>query len=204
MTRYKLHPQEKSNPTWEIAKLYPNQGAWSEEEYLALETNRLVEFSDGFVEILETPTQSHQLLVAAIYELLSSFVSSRGLGQVLFAPFRVQLWPGKYREPDIAFMAAEHTDRRGEQYWQGADLVMEVVSPDDRARDQVVKKDEYARAGIPEYWLVDPLTEQMTVFRLGEGEYVEHGVFGQGEAATSHLLAGFEVDVAELFAAAEV
>ena len=192
------------SPTWEIAKLYPDQGTWGVEEYLALETNRLVEYSDGFVEILETPTQSHQLLVAALYRMLSRFVSGRGLGQVLFAPFRVRLWPGKYREPDIVFMAAKHADRMSEQYWQGADLAMEVISSDDRARDQVVKKDEYARAGIPEYWLIDPLAVQVTVFRLREGEYVENGVFGRGDAASSYLLAGFEVNVAELFEAAKV
>jgi Uma2 family endonuclease len=203
MTRYEVHPQEKSNPTWEIAHLYPDQGAWSEEEYLALETNRLVEYSDGYVEILEMPTQSHQLIVAALYQLLSAYVRSMDLGQVLFAPFRVQLWPGKFREPDVAFMAAEHADRRGERYWQGADLVMEVISPDDRARDQVVKKEEYAQAGIAEYWLVDPLNEQITVFRLQGHDYLEHGLFGRGKMATSQLLPGFDVEVAAVFEAAD-
>jgi Uma2 family endonuclease len=204
MTRYKVHPQEESGPTWEIAHLYPDQGAWSEEEYLALETNRLVEYSDGFVEILEMPTQSHQLIVAVLFRLLSAFVEAKGLGQVLFAPFRVQLWPGKFREPELAFMAAEHSERRGEQYWQGADLVMEVVSPDDRSQDEVVKKEEYAQAGIPEYWLVDPISERVTVFRQQGSAHLEHGVFGRGDVAGSHLLPGYEVDVAAVFEAAEV
>jgi hypothetical protein len=60
------------NPTWEIAHLFPAQGTWSEEEYLGLSGNRLVEFSDGFLEVLPLPTTSHQALVAYLYGLLFS------------------------------------------------------------------------------------------------------------------------------------
>jgi Uma2 family endonuclease len=140
--------------TWEIAQLFPAQGHWSEEEYLALDTNHLIEFSHGQLEVLPMPTQSHQLLVIALFELLRNYVRSRQLGTVLFAPMRVQLWPGKYREPDILFMRTEHDDRRSDSFWQGADLVMEVVSPDDPQRDTLTKRREYAQAGIPEYWPV--------------------------------------------------
>ena len=192
---------EKPNPTWEIAYLYPDQGSWSEEEYLALETNRLVEYTDGYVEILPMPTQSHQLIVAYLYAALLSFVNQAGLGRVLFAPFRIQLWPGKYREPDIVFMSAAHEERRGEQFWRGADLVMEIISPNDRERDEVVKKEEYARAGIAEYWLVDPQNKEITVFCLQEGSYATHGVFQPGQSADSLLLSGFTVEVSAVFAA---
>src|SRR5438270_6282604 len=84
-------------PTWEIAHLFPAQGAWSEEEYLGLSGNRLVEFSNGFLEVLPMPTTSHQRLVAILYSLLLSHVSPSELGQVLFAPLRMRLWPGKFR-----------------------------------------------------------------------------------------------------------
>jgi hypothetical protein len=50
-------------PTWEVAYLFPTQGSWSEEDYLSLHTNQLVEFSHGFLEVLPMPTTSHQLLV---------------------------------------------------------------------------------------------------------------------------------------------
>jgi Uma2 family endonuclease len=54
---------EAAEPTWEIAHLFPPQGAWSEEGYLALPTNHLVEFSDGYIEVLPVPSQSHQWIV---------------------------------------------------------------------------------------------------------------------------------------------
>ena len=186
--------------TWEIAQLFPAQGQWSEEEYLALDTNRLVEFSHGRTEVLPMPTQSHQLLVIALFALLRSFVRTRKLGTALLAPMRVQLWPGKYREPDILFMRTEHDDRRTERRWFGADLVMEVVSPDDPARDLVIKRREYAQAGIPEYWIVDPTRKSISVLTLSGQTYALHGAFDEDAVATSVLLDGFTVNVRAVFA----
>ncbi len=59
----------------------------------------------------------------------------------------------------------------------------------------MVKREDYAQAGIPEYWIVDPLIEQITVLTLADNVYVEHGVFGRGSTATSALFPEFEVGV---------
>ena len=202
-------PENAAELTWEIAQLAstsgtrlnlpPDQGHWSEEEYLTLDTNWLIEYSHGQMEVLSMPTFSHQRLVAFLYRLLIGFVEERGLGVVMFAPLRIQLWSGKYREPDLVFMAAEHVDRMGEQFWRGADLVMEVVRPDDPQRDTVTKRREYAQAGIPEYWIVDPADASITVFTLRGREYALHGEFVASETATSVLLDRFTVDVAAVF-----
>jgi Uma2 family endonuclease len=192
---------DEPQPTWEIARLFPAQGEWSEEEYLSLDTNHLVEFSDGVLEFPPMPTTSHQLILAHLYGLLLAFSAAHDLGTVLFAGLPVRLWRRKFREPDVVFMRKEHADRIGEQYWDRADLVMEVVSGagKDRRRDLQKKRQEYARAGIPEYWIVDPREEEITVLRLARKRYVVHGKFGRGETASSHLLPGFTVDVTEAF-----
>ena len=91
-------PEDAPELTWDIARLFPAQSRWSEEEYLALDTNWPIEYADGQLELLPMPTQSHQLLVIALFKLLDNFVRSRQLGTVLLAPMRVQLWQGKYRE----------------------------------------------------------------------------------------------------------
>jgi Uma2 family endonuclease len=189
-------------PTWEIACLFPLQGGWTEDEYLDLNTNHLVEFSHGYLEFPPMPTTTHQLIVAYLYGLLLAFTSERDLGLVLFASLPVRLWPGKIREPDILFMRKEHADRLGDRFWKGADLVMEVVSGDkeDRRRDLEVKREEYARAGISEYWIVDPKKKRITVLRLRAKCYVVHGEFDEGMTATSHVLVDFAVDVSETFA----
>jgi Uma2 family endonuclease len=178
-----------------MVQFFPAQGDWSEDDYLELDTNRLVEFTDGLVEVLPMPTTSHQGIVFYLCSVLLDYVRPRGLGTARVAPLRVHLRPGAYREPDVLFMLAEHAARVGEDFWEGADLVMEVVSPGGRDRDRRRKRLEYAAAGIAEYWIVDPMAERITVLRLEGQRYVVHGEFKRGERASSALLQGFTVDV---------
>jgi Uma2 family endonuclease len=191
-----------SEPTWDVARLFPNQGHWSEEDYLALDTNQLIEFSHGVLEFPPMPTTSHQGIAFWLCQMLVSFASRQQLGRTRMAPLKIRLWEGKFREPDVIFMLREHIDRIGEQAWERADLVMEVVSDDDRRRALETKRREYAMAEIPEYWIVDPQTKTTTVLVLDGTQYLERGVFSPGERATSRLLSGFEVDVTAAFDAA--
>ncbi len=131
MAGTQLETPAKEIPTWEIAHLFPNQGHWTEDDYLELDShfdNRMFELTNGYLEILPMPKTSHQLIVRFILKALETFVDAHGSGLVLFAPLRVRLSPGKFREPDILSLSAAHRDRAGEDYWEGADLVMEVVS----------------------------------------------------------------------------
>ena len=197
-------PSKTGEPVWELAHLFPYQGAWSEEEYLALETNHLIEYTDGSLEMLPMPTIQHQLIVAFLYNMLLSFIQSKKLGTLLFAPLRVKLWEGKYREPDLVFLSSEKPERLQGRYLDGADLVIEVISgsAEDRHRDLVTKRQEYAQAGISEYWIVDPAEEKITVLTLAGDNYQIHGDFKPGSAATSNLLLGFSLSVTETFASA--
>lgn len=192
-------------PAWDIAKIFPAQGTWAEEDYLLLPGNRLVEYSHEIVEVLSMPSPAHQMVVLLLYRLLYRHVQKIKAGSVLVAPTRVKLWAGKYREPDLLFMFDHNRYRVRQQYWDGADLVMEIVSPDDPARDLETKRREYAQAGIPEYWLVNPQNETITVFTLPENAsvYAIHGVYDRSSVAESVLLPGFTVDVDACFAEGE-
>jgi Uma2 family endonuclease len=77
--------------------------------------------------------------------------------------------------------------------------VVEVVSPDDPERDTRVKRGEYAAARIPEYWIVNPMDDTVTVLTLVDQAYVEHGVFRRGDEVSSVLLDGFTVPVHAVF-----
>ena len=182
-----------------ILDLYPPQGKWSEEAYLDLtdSTNHLIEFTDGYVEILPMPTDHHQSVLAFLFELFQSYLRPRG-GKILFSPLRVRIRARKFREPDLLLLDAKDP-RRQNRYWQGADLALEVVSADKPERDLVEKRGDYAEAGIPEYWIVNPDTETITVLRLEDTTYAEHGVFGRATEATSALMSGFSVSVDAVF-----
>jgi len=186
-----------AQPTWEIARLFPAQGAWTQGDYLALDSNHLVEFANGHVEVLEMPTPLHQAILLRLYDLLRAFVQPLGLGSILLAPVPMRLplgAAGVFREPDLLFMLAAHDHRRHPQFWEGADLVMEVLSSD-RRHDLVTKRAEYAQAGIPEYWIIDPVEERIQVLALEGDAYREWDGAGVGGNVRSRLLEGFEVQV---------
>ena len=188
-------------PTWEVARFYPLQGEWTEADYLALPTNQLVELSDGRLEFLPMPKHFHQMIVAFLYGTLKAFVDGHAPGVVLFAPLPVHLWKGKYREPDLLYMRAENKSRIGD-YWEGADLVMEVPSASNPEHDRDTKRHEYAQAKIPEYWIVDVFARRIVVLTLDGEAYRLHGEFGPGSQATSVLLPGFAVAVDQVLAVA--
>lgn len=182
-----------------VVSLTPLQGHWTEEQYLLVtdQTNRLLEFDDGYIEVLPMPTQEHQDISQFLFLALLAFLQRIG-GKVYYAPLRVRIRARKFREPDLLLVRDANDPRRQNRYWLGADMVVEVVSSDDPERDTKVKRKEYAQAGIPEYWIVNPLTATITVLALNGELYAEHGVFHRGELATSRLLGGFSVSVDEV------
>lgn len=190
-------------PAWQIAHLFPVQGNWSEDDYLALDdAGRLVELSDGCVEVLPRPTAQHQRIVVFLLLAFERFLAASKIGEVLCAPLPVRLWPGKLREPDLVVRTSPRSEFRGRP--EGADLVVEVVSEGDenRRRDLIEKPLEYARAGINEYWIVDPQLEQISILVLDGSAYRVHAVHRAGDMARSTFLQGFEVSVDEVLAAA--
>jgi Uma2 family endonuclease len=143
------------------------------------------------------PTIIHQLILKYLCWELDAFVRAGHLGTVVPAPYQVQVRRGKYREPDVLFIKRENESAIGEAFRTIADLVMEIVSDSHRHHDLVTKRNEYAGAGIPEYWIIDPEDETITVFVLKPKRKTdgEHGVFRKGERATSKVLLGFGIDV---------
>ncbi len=187
-----------------LIELLPGPGEWAEGEYYFVsDRGRFVELSDGNLEFPPMPTEYHQLIVTRLVALLYAFVSQRKLGHVRVAPLPVRLWPGKIREPDIIFMSAAHVDRI-EKYWGVPDLAVEIVSGSrtDVDRDRKVKREEYAQAGIAEYWLVDPEEKTVEVLRLEGKIYRDVARLAENDTLTSPTFPGFELSLKELFAPA--
>ena len=183
-----------------LREVLPRQGAWSEDAYLWLtdQSNRLIEFTDGCIEELPMPTSTHQAVLLFLYDQFRAYLKPRG-GIVMVAALRMRVRAGTFREPDLLLLRDRADPRYQDRYWLGADLVVEVVSPDNPDRDLVEKRADYAAAGIPEYWIADPRLKTITVLTLQAGAYVEHGVYGRGVEAGSPLLPGFTTDVTAVF-----
>lgn len=87
-----LAPSKRGEPVWALACNYPPQGYWTEEDYLALdsERNQMIEFTDGYVEVLPMPTWQDQMIVKFLVRALTAFAEP-DFGQVMFAPLPTKL-----------------------------------------------------------------------------------------------------------------
>ena len=183
-------------------KPWLNKKRWTEKEYLALETNHLIEFVNGALEILPMPDFLHQSIARKLANLFEAYSESAKPGFVVCAPFRMKVAGRKYREPDVIYLFNEHAGKFANEFWTGADIAVEIVSPEGEKRDWIDKRADYAAADIGEYWIIEPKTTTITVLKLAGTDYVEHGVFKKGERVSSALLDGFGVDVDLLFSSA--
>jgi Uma2 family endonuclease len=168
------------------------------EDYLKrFDENAHVEWVRGEAIVHMPPVEPHQDVVTLLVTLLRFYVDLRELGLVLTAPFELRLPTGSSREPDILFLAREHYDRRTRERWIGAaDLLVEVQSERTARYDLREKLLDYLRAGVREYWAVDPRPRVRTfhLFVLSEsGQYEEATPDEQGRFHST-VLPGFWLD----------
>jgi Uma2 family endonuclease len=154
-------PKDKAAPPSKMT--YEEFLAWADEDTLA-------EWVDGEVVMTTPANDRHQDLAGFLENILRPYVEARRLGVVRSAPFQVKLEHG--REPDLLFLAQTHLGRLKETHVDGPpDLIVEIVSPESLARNRGEKFYEYARGGVPEYWLIDPQARWAEFYHLKAGHY---------------------------------
>lgn len=158
------------------------------------------ELIDGDLFMSPSPRPRHQRAVLRLARLLEEHVSRRGLGEIFIAPLDVHLPSGDIVEPDILFIANANLGIVQDWVRGSPDLLVEVLSPDGRERDRIVKRDLYAHNGVREYWIVDPETKSFEVFTLRGDRYEPDGYFDKDDILVSPLLPEFKLEIAQVFA----
>lgn len=134
----------------------------------ALQEGERAELINGEIFMLATPNTLHQeLLVELTMNIYSQIKQRKGKCKLYPAPFAVYLHNDDktYLEPDISVICEkDKVDIKG---CHGApDWVIEITSPSTSKRDYGIKLEEYQKAGVREYWIVDPYTREVTVYCL--------------------------------------
>ena len=132
------------------------------------------EIIDGVHYVTPSPNQRHQELVARLHLSLGGFLEDRpDRGRVFLSPFDVVFSFHDIVEPDLVFVAPDQLGILTEKNIQGTPaLVIEILSPSTRKRDQQIKRKLYERTGVREYWLVDPEANVVSLYRrAGDGAF---------------------------------
>ena len=159
------------------------------------------EIIDGELIVTPSPTANHQRVLVQLIRLLDAFVLEHGGGELFVAPFDIQLGYHDIVEPDLLFIASEQGRVPGEHHkFEGSpDLVVEIISPSSRQTDRVKKMALYARSGVQEYWIADPVERTLVVNVLEGQTYRPAPPNAEGWLA-SRVLPGLRLDPTTIFA----
>lgn len=170
-------------------------------EYLQLEEDgHRYELVHGVVCMSPSPTFRHQEIAAETLTQLRAFLHANPVG-VAVAEIDVHLPTADvggevvYR-PDIVFVRNERVPEGADHVAGAPDLIVEIVSHSSRSYDTKTKKDDYERAGVAEYWIIDPELDTMSFYALRDGRFVE--VAPGADKFQSVAVAGFSLDLKRL------
>jgi Uma2 family endonuclease len=166
------------------------------------EDGRRHEIIEGEHCVSAAPTSKHQIVLGRLHRALGVFTDDRELGEVLSPPMAVVLSEFDIVEPDLVFVSRERLLLIDEARLNGApDLAVEVLSPSTRGRDLSNKLRLYERAGVTEYWVLDPVEDSVEVYGLNEGGYRREARFSAqaGDILSSALFPGWSLSLARLF-----
>ncbi len=142
-------------------------------DYAAISNDgRRYEVHEGELSVTPAPGSKHQEISLNLAVALYQYVRARGLGKVLEAPIDCILSETTIVQPDIAYVEARRLDIISPRGIEGPPaLVVEILSPSTIQIDRVVKRQLYARHGVPAYWIVDPEQQSVEAYTLSEGAY---------------------------------
>jgi Uma2 family endonuclease len=175
-------------------------------DLLALPEDVRAEVLSGRVVTRPSPLPRHSYVQGAASRLIGGpFQDDHGRsgpdGWWIFLEVDVALGPHDIVRPDLAGWRRERLPRPGSvrPIEVAPDWIAEVLSPSTAARDRVQKRNLYAHAGVPHYWLIDPEARVLEALALRDGVWLETGVHGETSTARIPPFDAIELEVGRLF-----
>ena len=158
------------------------------------------ELFEGELQVTAAPNTAHQTIVTNLATTLNVHVRRNRLGRVFIAPYDVLLSDITVVEPDLLFVSRERQSIIRPSYIRGVpDLVVEVLSPSNPQTDRQVKRQLYARHGVPYYWLLDPDQREFIAYALESGAYRQVAVAHENATVSAPPLTDLAIPLAEVW-----
>lgn len=160
------------------------------------------ELIDGELLVTPSPFVRHQRLVWRLAVSLGVHLEAHpDQGEAFTAPFDVVMTPHDVVEPDLLVVLGDQQEILTDKHIHGVPaLVIEILSPGTRKRDQTLKRQLFDREGVREYWMVDPDRNRVAVHRrAADGSFPLVTTLDANETLTTPLLPGWSLPLGQLF-----
>lgn len=166
------------------------------------EDGNIYELFEGEISVAKAPALKHQDIITNIAAILKVYLWQNPIGNVWITP-GVIFDELNSAIPDLAFVVKDRISQiaSGIHIVGAPDLAIEILSPgaENTRRDQVVKRQTYAKYAVKEYWIVDPIVELIEISRLQNNILVSIGKFRNEDEITSPLLPDLSFHVKDVF-----
>lgn len=176
----------------------------AEFEKLTALTDESLEFIEGQVYALASPSINHQRVARRLTNIISNYLDEvNSHCELFFAPIDIKLTKkdldSQIVVPDLVIIC-DPEGLNGVKYEGVPNLIIEILSPSNQHHDLVIKMNLYAKFGVKEYWIVNPIKKIISVYTLDtEQHYVQDDVVKLSGLIESKLYRGLTVDVEQLF-----
>jgi Uma2 family endonuclease len=185
-----MRPESRTKLTYDDLLLFPDDGMRHE-------------LIDGEHYVTPSPNTKHQVVVGNLHLLIGNWLRANRIGRVMLSPFDVVFTKFDVVEPDLLYLSNE----RAAQVLTAAnvqgvpELVIEIGSPTTRKRDETLKRRLYERAGVSEYWVVDPELDVVRIYRTGEAGFEKPVELSReaGDVLSTSLLPGLDLPLDLIF-----
>ena len=171
-------------------------------DYCTWDDDRRRELIDGVIYAMSpAPSRTHQRILFELSRQFGNFLKGKPC-EAFHAPFDVRLNglgddDDAIVQPDLVVVCDQ--SKLDEKGCNGApDMVVEILSPSTASRDKVLKFNAYQRAGVREYWIVDPESKTLSAHMLTDSGYMTR-TYGETESAPAHILEGCEISLPDVF-----
>lgn len=178
----------------------------SYQEFLELSENsdERYEYIDGEIYLLASPKVIHQRILGELYMIFYNWFQGKTC-RPMFAPFDITLKRNAENinvvQPDLMVICDLDEKTNEKDYYMGVPtLVAEIISENTRSKDFIKKLDLYMSTGVKEYWIINPLNQEVSVYLFEDNEISQNATFKKDESAVSYYFTGLEVSLARIFA----
>jgi len=193
--------KKENSPGSEVNEALPKyEKRYTYSDYIQWDDDERWELIDGVPYLMSAPNRRHQEISGNLYTQLRNFLKGKPC-KVYYAPFDVRLnadtFDNTVVQPDIVVVCdSSKLDKRG---CNGApDFILEILSPSTARYDRIIKLEAYRRAGVREYWIVDPDTKTVQVCIYKDGLYFVEG-YTDADTVLVRVLDGCKIDLSEIF-----